>query len=274
MQKIELLNVTGTDPEKIFVESEVFIDEVLPKPPIAISIGTTEYKNNTVPLIYGSYGDYSCIIGASKAKKTFLKSAILAGYIGGKATNYFQDIRGHQTEKKYVIDIDTEQSRYHSQKVFRRVIEMVGRQYPYYKCFGIREYTPKERFAFISWLLTESKYKDQLGIVSIDGLADLIDDFNSLEQSNMLQQHLLNWSSEANAHIIGILHRNFGSEKPVGHIGSAILKKAETVVFTEPENKLIKVQCKYSRNYPFEDFAFTINDDGLPQQSNDYFADY
>jgi hypothetical protein len=32
-------------------------------------------------------------------------------------------------------------------------------------------------------------------------------------------------------HITGILHKNFGTSKPVGHVGSSVLKKAETVVF-------------------------------------------
>jgi hypothetical protein len=59
------------------------------------------------------------------------------------------------------------------------------------------------------------------------------------------------------------LHRNFGSAKPTGHLGSAILKKAETVVFVEKENDIVRVSPEYTRNYPFEEFEFKINEEGL-----------
>ena len=50
----------------------VDIDEVLKPQPVAISIGTSQYKGQSYPIPFGSYGDFSCIVGASKSKKTFL----------------------------------------------------------------------------------------------------------------------------------------------------------------------------------------------------------
>ena len=87
-----------------------------------------------------------------------------------------------------------------------------------------------------------------------------------MEQSNHLQEKLLQWSTTANCHITGILHRNFNSQKPVGHVGSAILKKAETVVFVETDEDLARVKCEYSRNIPFDDFSFRINSNWLPEE--------
>jgi hypothetical protein len=53
------------------------------------------------------------------------------------------------------------------------------------------------------------------------------------------------------------------TSKPVGHVGSSVLKKAETVVFIEKEdNKHCK--CEYSRNMPFNDIHFDVNSDWLP----------
>ena len=44
-------------------------EEIKPQP-IAVSIGTTNYKGTEYPIPFGSYGDFSCIVGASKSKKT------------------------------------------------------------------------------------------------------------------------------------------------------------------------------------------------------------
>ena len=257
------LNVNN---RQIFKDSFIDIDVELKRQPVALSIGESTYRQTIYPLPFGSYGDYSCIVGSSKSKKTFLKSALVAGYFGGQSTHYFPNVKGHHSEHKFVIDIDTEQSDYHSQRVFRRVSEMIGTNPEYYKPFSLRKYSPDERIGFIDWLFYESPYKGHIGLVSIDGYADLINDFNSLEQSTMLSQKLLKWSADSKCHITGILHKNFGSSKPVGHIGSTILKKAETVVFLENDEDFTKVKCTYSRNVPFEDFKFVVDENWLPKE--------
>ncbi len=270
---IPLINLNATEailitPQDIFKSSFVDVDKKLHRQPVCISIGESIYRQNIYPIPFGSYGDYSCIVGSSKSKKSFFKSALMAGYIGGEANNYFGDIKGHDTVQKFVIDIDTEQSKYHAQRTFKRVIEMVGDNYRFYKPFSLREFTSEERMQFIEYLIYESPYKGNIGLISIDGYVDLINDFNSLEQSTMLSQKLLKWSSDASCHITGVLHKNFGSSKPVGHIGSTILKKAETVVFIENEDEFTSVKCKYSRNIPFDDFNFNVDENWLPKQVN------
>jgi hypothetical protein len=54
--------------------------------PVA-GIGTSVYKDNSYPIPFGSYGDFSCIVGASKSRKTFFKSMIEASYLGGMQIN-------------------------------------------------------------------------------------------------------------------------------------------------------------------------------------------
>lgn len=248
------------------IENEAFIDpsiELKPQP-IALSLGETEYKGNFYPIPLGSYGDFSCIVGASKSRKTFVKSLIVAGYLGGNA-NLYSDIKGHLNDEKFVLEFDTEQSHFHTQRVTRRVIEMVGVNDSRYKSYSLRQYDPKTRFEFIDYMLYESEFKNNIGLVSIDGYVDLVTDFNSLEQSTQLTERLLQWTSKTNCHITGILHKNFGTMKPVGHVGSSVLKKAETVMFIDKENELTKVTCEYSRNIPFDEFYFEIGKDWLPK---------
>lgn len=252
------------DFNKIHDEHFVSVDEILKPQPVAISIGHAEYKGTNYPIPMGSYGDFSCIVGASKAKKSFLKSLLVGGYIGGNTVINAPEIKGHRLTDKYVIDIDTEQSEYHSQRVFKRVVELVGVNPDFYKPFSLRKLSAKERFEFIDWLFTKSQYVGNIGLVSIDGIADLVNDVNDLEASNNVAQKLLEWSAKENCHIITVLHRNFGTKKPTGHLGSAILKKAETVVFVEKENELTLVNPEYTRNQPFEPFAFAVDSNWLP----------
>jgi len=245
------------------------IEEVLKPQPVAISIGESQYKGNYYPVSYGSYGDFSCIVGASKSKKTFLKSMITAGYIGGNSNQFAEQIKGHNTGGKFIIDFDTEQSEYHSQRVFRRVIEMVGCNTEMYRPFSLRKLSANERLDFINWIFTESQYAGKIGLALIDGVADLLNDVNDLEASNMIAQKLLSWSAGTEllqpCHIITVLHKNFGSAKPTGHLGSAVLKKAESVIFVEKlDSGEIKVSPEYTRNIPFDEFVFDVNNEWLP----------
>ena len=248
-------------------------EEIKPQP-VAISIGSSEYKGTHYPIPFGSYGDFSCIVGASKSRKTFFKSMIEAGYIGGQSNILNPSIKGHNSKDKLIISLDTEQSKFHTQRVVRRVLDLVGCNYDLYKTFSLRSYSPKERFDFINWIVYESDYRNDIGLMSIDGYVDLVTDFNSLEQATGLTEKLLEWTARKEVkeqmHITGILHKNFGTAKPVGHVGSSVLKKAETVVFVDKDEEVSNVKCEYSRNMEFKPIAFSINKDWLPYEINDF----
>lgn len=260
--KTESKEVNYSDLEK---ELYVDISEEIKPQPIAISIGQHSYKSGTYPTAFGSYGDFSCVVGASKSKKTFLVSLMIACYIGGQAQNFASEIKGHDTTGKLILHFDTEQSQYHTQRVARRVIEMVGETYNDYKPYGLRKLSAKERLDFINYMVLESQYKDKIGLIVIDGVADLVDNINDVESSANATNSLLKWTAITNAHCITVLHRNFSSQKPTGHIGSFVLKKAETVVFVDNEDDGIKVNPEYTRNIPFTEFKFSVGNDWLPR---------
>jgi len=260
------------DFKQIFKDSLIDPGEEIKQQPIALSIGESNYKGISYPIPFGSYGDFSCIVGASKSRKTFFKSMIEAAFIGGKSNVYNPSIKGHNNEKKFVLSFDTEQSHFHTQRVQRRVLELIGGNCEFYKTFGLRSYTPKERFDFIDWVVFESEFKNNIGLMSIDGFVDLVTDFNSLEQATGLTEKLLNWTAKGKMHCTGILHKNFGTAKPVGHVGSSVLKKAETVVFVEKdEDDITVVKCEYSRNQPFKEIKFNVDDnDWLPKEIQEF----
>jgi hypothetical protein len=102
--------------------------------------------------------------------------------------------------------------------------------------------------------------------VIIDGIADLINDVNDINASNELVQYLMKWTKELQIHIITVIHSNFNSTKPTGHLGSFLEKKTETqisVKVDEEDDNLTVVNCMRSRGQPFDKFSFTIKN-GYP----------
>ena len=235
--------------------------------PIALSCGVK--FNEHVPMV--TYGNFMCIVGASKSMKSFLKTTLLACYIGGNAQNLFPEIHGHSTKERFIIDLDTEQSDYHVHRASKRIVEMVGTNYPYYRMFALRSITPKERVQFIEWLYKESEYRNQIGLMSVDGVADLLDNVNDLDKSNEITQMLMTLTKENNSAMITVLHRNFESDKPTGHLGSAILKKSETVAFVDKKDDVVEVKARYTRNIPFDNFSFMVDNFGIPKQMDSIF---
>lgn len=258
------------------LEQKCFVDVSLEvkREPVALSIGEYEYKGLHYPIPFGTYGNFSCLVGASKSMKTFLKSALIAGYIGGNAQNYFPNMKGHDNRDKFILDIDTEQSLFHTHKVAKRVCNMVGQNPDFYKPYCTREEDPKIRFQFIEYLMMESEYRNNIGLVAVDGAADILESVNDLDLSNKIVQGMMKWSSVSNSHLCTVLHRNHGSDKPTGHLGSAIMKKAETVAFVTREDGIVNVTPEYTRNYPFEEFKFELDDEFLPKESSIYQSDF
>ncbi len=273
MEKIKLDEIDDYNPTNIKLMQEMheqsFIDVTKPlkRPPIAISIGEFITGQKRYDAEFGTFGNFSCIVGSSKAKKTFLKSLIVASFIGGNSTNYAPTFKSHRKKDMFILDFDTEQGGWHAQRVFKRSMKLAGANYEFYKPFYLRRYDYKERLQFIEWCILESEYRDNIGLINIDGYADLVRDVNDLEGANDLVQKLMRWTDISKAHITGILHKNFGGEKPTGHVGSAILKKAETICMmdlNDEDKRYTDVKFSYTRGFPIEPFKLFINNDGLP----------
>ena len=244
-------------------------------PPVALSLGKKRIKTNDgdldLPIPIGTYGNFSFVQAPPKTKKTFFISLLSSVYLSG-SNNFGGDIKGHRTNQ-CLLHIDTEQGKWHAQRVFKRAIDMSamdGSQC--YYTFALREIGYKKRIEFIEYLLKSDS--QNIGVLIIDGIADLVSDVNNLEESNGCIQKLMEWSSIYNLHIITVIHSNFGSDKPTGHLGSFLEKKAETQIQLEANTvnkEWVTVKCKRSRGYAFETFSFKVNDLGLPEVVGDLY---
>lgn len=259
------------------IEDDCKVDpkESIDYPPVALSLGETllktKNKDYLLPIPIGTYGNFSFIQAPPKTKKTFLVSLLASVYLGSK-NNFGGGLRGHR-ENKDLIHIDTEQGKWHCQKVFKKVLDMNSVDYSKnYYTFGLRSIGYKQRIQFIEYCL-EHKVENA-GLLILDGIADLVSDVNNLEESNACVQKLMEWSAKYNIHIMCVIHSNFGSDKPTGHLGSFLEKKAETQIQLQANtvNKdWITVKCKRSRGYSFETFSFKVNEIGLPEIVGDLY---
>lgn len=270
-RKIDLENINGTpsfDIREMYKSCFVDVKKKLEYPPIAISLGEFFLGQSRYDIPFGTLGNFSVIVGASKVKKTFFKSLLVAAYIGGTTYKFAEDLKSHRTEDKYVLDFDTEQGKWHAQNVFKRVGSLVGDNYVNYKPFYLRDRDYTTRLEFIEYLLLKSSYSNKIGLVAIDGLADLVGDVNDLAEANDVVQKLMTWTAKANCHLIGVLHKNFGeTEKATGHLGSAIMKKSESVCLLAQDKhnkRTVNIKFSYTRGFPIDPYSFTLNKVGLP----------
>ena len=249
--------------------NECFVDlsEEMIKPEILLSIGEHEYKGNSYPTPIMTAGEFSAIVAQSKAKKSFLKSAFLGCYIGGKANNLFPNIRTHRVNDDCILDFDTEQGKYYTQRNFRRVQEISGGNYENYYGYATRHLKSVDRLMLIDYCLRnqETLYKTKVKLVSIDGIADLVENTNDLVMSKEASDYILKWTYEYNIHITTVIHKSGLTGKPLGHLGTYVLKKAESVIELNVNADFsVTVTNPYSRGYRFEDFTFDVNKEALP----------
>jgi hypothetical protein len=250
------------------LEKDCFVDlsEEMMHPEILLSIGQHEYKGNFYDTPIMTAGEFSAIVATSKSKKTFLKSAFLGSYIGGKSSILFPNIKSHRETEFTILDFDTEQGKYYTQRTFRRVLEMVGANYKSYKGYATRHLSSNERLLLIDHCLkNQQRYKHPVKLVAIDGIADLVENSNDIVMSKEASDYIMKWTYEYNIHITTVIHKSPQTNKPLGHLGTYVLKKAETVIDLEvQEDYSVKVTNPYSRGYKFEDFTFDINKEALP----------
>lgn len=210
-------------------------------------------------MMIASLGNISAVVGAAKSKKTFLCTALVGGLLAEKGDF------GITPRLAKVLWVDTEQSLLHVRKVTERIHRLAGwnesRNCGMLRTLTLREVEPKRR-AELLYMAIEL-YQPHL--VVVDGISDLMYNTNDIEESDRIVGQLMALSTEHNCHIICVLHTNPNSDKARGHVGSALQRKAETVIFVHKVGDCSVVEPQFCRNEEFEPFAFLIDEEGLPR---------
>lgn len=88
--------------------------------------------------------------------------------------------------------------------------------------------------------------------VIIDGVADLVLDVNSAEECNGIVAELHMLAIKHDCPILGVIHKNPGSEKVRGHLGSQLERKAETNLTLDKEDGVTVVWSAKQRRAPID----------------------
>lgn len=210
-----------------------------------------------------SLGNISATIGGAKSKKTFFSTMLSSAFV--TSDNFA--FRGNLDSRK-LLYIDTEQSQYHVQKVAKRINSLNGSDTDLFDILALREHPePELRTAIIEYILRSNPNK--YSMVIIDGLVDLINDFNDISESSLIVNKIMSWSSKFNCHINCIIHTNKNKNHARGHLGSALMNKSETIFrVSKQDGDISIVECEASRNAGFRSVEFYIDDNGLPIRSS------
>lgn len=264
--------ISETELDKILKNSRIDSKKEIERPPIILTIkeGGGGDKNGS-PVYYRrvfTLGNFSCIIGKAKSKKTYFLSLVTAALLNERNPNV--KISGELPEnKRGILYFDTEQGNYDSQNVIRRIIKLAKTEKNLY-AYNLRSFTPKERCQIIEYAF--KIMGEYIGFCLIDGVADLAYGINEEDEATRVTSMLLRLTKDNNCHIATILHQNKNDNFATGHLGSAIMKKAEIIISVTKnmsDKSRSEVNCDMGRAVDFEPFMFEIDDYGMPNIINE-----
>jgi hypothetical protein len=213
----------------------------------------------------------SCVTGKAKVGKTFLmtlinESILHKGEFQGVLSSYLP--KG----KDKIIYIDTEQSKYHISLILQRIkLVIKDEKIDNVYMFNFDALSTENRRNSVETLIYGL---EGVGVVIIDGIADLIFDTNDIRESANMVDDLRKWATEKDLHIVNVLHQNPSqSEKMRGHLGTILTNKSETVIqiSSSKENESVKlVETLATRNKKPDNWSFEIIDGNPVIMENTY----
>ena len=203
---------------------------------------------------------------AIKAKAKNGKSTLEMIFVAALLNGGWGRVRRLASACPRILFIDTEMKMADTQLINRKAMRMAGlpesADLPQVTFYNLRSYTAPE---------CRQALDDLLGLVApdivfIDGIVDMLHNFNDLEESQTLVRELLSLAEAHNCCIVSVLHTNKAIEDQNmrGHLGSFLVQKASLVFHCRKEDNIIHVSCSESRHAPIPDFTFTFDSEGNP----------
>lgn len=226
----------------------------IPKPDVVLSVNgkiISTRKN-----IFG-------ITGKAKVGKSFLMALINASVLKkgefGVLSSYLP--KG----KDGIIYIDTEQSNYHVSLALKRIKTMIeDSKMDNLKMYAFDSVPTLERYDYTEFLINNTS---GVGLVIIDGIADLVKTVNDEIIACDMADTLRRWATINDIAIGYVLHQNpSDNAKMRGHLGTVLMNKSETVIqiSSSKENESVKlVETTQTRNAKPDNWSFEIID-GVP----------
>lgn len=216
-------------------------------------------------------GGLTLLTGQSGNGKTMTIAMMMAAVFRGE---YGQFKRGMDITEPTILYVDTEMEKYNTQRLMNRVYYLNGWEFktvkPQFRILRLRDtVSVAERWRKVLKAIDEVKPT----FCFLDGLLDLVKDFNDNVECQTLIYKLMAAASWYDMSVIGVIHQNPGGDKMAGHLGSFGERKAITVLATKKDKTgaevLFVVDQKKARDKDAENVKFRVNDDkmhiGIPE---------
>lgn len=234
---------------------------------------------------FGALGGIQFITGHQKNGKTFLMAQLMAAILnngGERPKEYipglsFNEELRDEFPNPTVLYVDTEQEKENTAKVAKRVHWLCG--WPMDEA--------NDRF-HILWLRAEdsneirwqkvrtaiAKYNPLA--VFVDGIRDMLGDFNDLKESASLINQCMTITTYKHCTFWSVLHENPGTDKMRGHLGTEAANKASDVIRVTKKKDagsvIFDVEQVAARGRDIEAWQFVVTDDagrlGVPKIVN------
>jgi hypothetical protein len=199
--------------------------------------------------LVGSLGNIVTITGKPKSRKTTFLQATLAAFLSGRIVF---NISCNLPDGATIALIDTEQSQYDLYRGIQRIKKTANiEKIP--KFLKIYQNRPLQASQNRQFLINLVQSDENLKIIFIDGMLDFVADMNNIEESSNLLFMLQKLCFEKNILIVTILHENKASNFTLGHIGSFLERKSQSLLRVEKNEYGSVLSSVYMRSD--EDFA-------------------
>lgn len=253
---------TGSDHPELFMydEKEYMYEEKLNRSTIQIETDYGQQHNlmtfHGVPCLPRQ--DLVAMTGRAKSGKSMATKIITAATLWGGEYMGWEATEGLLK----VLYIDTEQAQHASQRTLQQIVQMSTLPYNEERLWmlNLRKESPAERLQMT--IAAISRMHPDL--VIIDGIRDMLTDFNSIDQSAELVGQMMTLASDFNCCILCLLHKNKAKEDDNmrGHLGTELENKCAEVYELRREENLFRLHQRLSRYEPMHhDMRFLIKKD-------------
>lgn len=239
-----------TDDERTMrlINERVFNPELMLDPPVPVF--------SLAGVTISTPGNLTAITAQAKVGKSALVSALIASSITNPERGRdCLTAEGSNPNGYALLYFDTEQSPYDFQQTVRRThwradVEIYEKP-DWLLPFGLAGLPIKVMRDGLRLKLQQAK--EAFGgvyAVILDGVADYVLDVNDPAECNEFVAQLHGWAIAYHCAILCVIHKNPGSDKVRGHLGSQIERKAETNLNLEKDGEVTVVWSAKNRGAP------------------------
>lgn len=234
---------------------------------------------------FAPLGGLQAITGQAGNGKTMTIAQMISAVLGGDYGNLRYELANEIPDPR-VLYIDTEMEEANTIAMKNRVLTMtkrtIGESYDDFIVLMLREATSNEdkiKAATMRWRITlKAIYQYRPTVCFIDGLLDVVNDFNSNTECQELIYKCMQAATYYNISLWCLVHQNPGADKLVGHLGSMLERKVTDIFVTKKVKNdttgdaTFNVHQSKARGRDIPDWKFRVmpvEGWGIPEQLND-----